>query len=266
MTLKEKCQEAMDFVVELLSQYKKPVLMCSFGKDSMVLLHLLRSHGISVQSVFYTDPWFPEKYGFARKIIELWGLEVYDYPPAHVAMMYGKSIAAFVNQYQVGPKTMLAVPKNIIEYQDGDKKWLCGLNDFLLRPKGTFEFPWDVLLIGHKDVDSDQIYGDVPLHTRLLKRDEGPDYAYPMKDWTHDDVWDYTKKFKVPIQTSRYDVAKRTEVDDKYYNSDYWPGCIRCIDKRLAGTMVSCPRLGGKMIPNISEKVNEFTWTPDYFG
>jgi 3'-phosphoadenosine 5'-phosphosulfate sulfotransferase (PAPS reductase)/FAD synthetase len=238
--------------------------MWSGGKDSMALLYLLGGMKRVPPILFFEDPWFPRKYAFAHEIIETLNLEVYDYPPIRTSMLYGKGIPAFVNEYLLSGNMTMALPKNIVEYEDGDREYLCGLN-FFLRPLGTIAFPWDLVLIGHKSCDSDQIYGKVPLKTNLVRRDSGPAYAFPLMSWTHDDVWDYTEEHDVPVQASRYDQAHRTEWKSKYFSSDYFHACIRCVDKRRAGTEVPCPKFG-KPLVNISERIAEFNWRPDYYS
>jgi 3'-phosphoadenosine 5'-phosphosulfate sulfotransferase (PAPS reductase)/FAD synthetase len=263
MFLPEKIKETEGFLEELFVKFSKPVLMCSFGKDSQVLLWLLREMKRIPPILFYEDPWFPRKYAFAHEIIETLNLEVYDYPPVRVSMLYGKGIPAFVNEYLLSGNMTMALPKNIIEYEDGDTEWLCGLN-FFTRPLGTINFPWDLILIGHKSCDEDQIYGKVRLKTRLVVRDSGPAYVFPLIDWTHDDVWDYTEKNDVPVQVSRYDQTQRKEWETKYFNSDYFHACIRCVDARRKGTEVCCPKFGRSLV-NISDSIPQFNWTPDYF-
>jgi hypothetical protein len=266
MTLDEKIEETSRFLSAELLRYHNPCAMISFGKDSMVLLWLLVRVEMIPPIVFYTDPWFPQKYAFARKVIADLGLTVYDYPPLLVSMLYGRGIPAFVNEYQTSAVTTVAVPKNIVEYEDGtnEQDYLCGAN-FFTRPVSTFTFPWDAAFVAHKDCDEDQIYGPVPLATKILYRDSGPDYLYPLKEWSHEDVWDFIEQFNVPMQTDRYDLKNRSEWEDKNSNSDYWPACIRCVDKRLAGETVFCPKLQ-QNIKNVSQHVREFDWIPDYFG
>lgn len=264
--LNDKIEETKTFLRTELAKYKKPVANISFGKDSLVLLHLLREAGFFLPIVFYTSPWFPRKYDFARWVISSLNLEVYDYPPMRTSMLYGKGIAAFCDEFMTSQVTTVAVPKNIVEFQDGDNpdKFICGVG-FFTRPCGTFVYPWDVAIVGHKDTDSDQIYGDVPLHTRVLYRDAGPDYIYPMKAWTNDDVWDYAEKYRIPMQPDRYDVKNRKELDDKTLNSDYFEACIRCVDARLAGQKVYCPKFK-REIDNVSERVPTFDQKFEYFG
>ena len=261
-----KEQETLMFIEEQIRAYSSSVLNCSFGKDSMVLLHLMYSHGIRMPVVYYRDPFFPRKNRFANLVIDSYLLEVHDYPPLRVSLRHHPEMVALVSEYSSGPASVIALLKNTIEYRDGDdaENYLCGVN-FLMRPCASFAYPWDLAFIAHKDCDADQIFGPIPLHSRIVMRDEGPDFIFPMKSWTHDDVWDYIERYDVPCQADRYDVANRTEWPDKTFNSDWYPTCIRCVDKRTPGVTVFCPR-AQREITNVSGAAPEFGWVPDYMG
>ena len=114
-------------------------------------------------------------------------------PPASGELKHSPEMIALVSEYSTGPASTASVLKNSLEYKDGDdeREFLCGVN-FLMRPCGTFAFPWDVAFVAHKSSDEDQIYGLIPLHSEIVYRDEGPDYIFPLKEWEHDDVWNYT--------------------------------------------------------------------------
>ena len=266
MNLDDKISEAYKFCLDQFKRYAHPVLYCSFGKDSMVLLHLLLTREIRPPIVYHRDPWFPRKNAFADKVISLFNLEVHDYPPHKTSLMHGEKIVALVSEYQTGQHSSLAVLKNALEFSDGDDpaKFLCGVN-FLMRPCCVFVYPWDVGLVAHKDCDEDQIFGLVPLHSNIVYRDVGPDFIFPLKEWTHDDVWDYTERFGVPYQSDRYDLATRRELSDKTPNSDWYEVCIRCIDKRRHGEKVFCPKMKVELV-NVSGAVAEYGLLPDYFG
>ena len=265
MSLADKIEATEKFLKECLTKYGNPVLLCSFGKDSMVLLHLLYCRNIRIPLIYFRDPWFPRKNDFANKVISSWNLEVHDYPPAKVSLCTGKDMVALVSEYQSSAHSTIFVLKNTIEYQEGEDedKFLCGVN-FLIRPCSVFVFPWDLGFVAHKNVDEDVIFGPIPLHSNLLYRDQGPDYAFPLRDWTHDDVWDYTEKFNVPFQSDRYDIAHRCEWSDKEFNSDWYPVCIRCVDKRHEGETVFCPKLKIEL-KNSGKAVPEYGWQSDYF-
>ena len=255
---------------EALEQSTAPVLLCSFGKDSMVLLHLLRSMGLDLPVVFHRDPWFPHKYAFADRMIREWNLTVWDWQPVAVSLWHGKGIVAFTNHYQIGQKptgepVTCSVPKNILPPVEG-KPYLCGLADLMHRPTGTFQYPWDMAFIGHKSSDQDQIAGRVPLHTDLVRVDHGPTGAFPLRHWTDDDIWDYTDRFAVPVQTDRYyrDDLGWDELPDKTANSDYWTACMACIDRRN-GPVVDCPKLK-RQVRNVSGTVAHIELRAAYFG
>ncbi len=266
MRIQDKAAATLEFCEKQIREYAHPVLYCSFGKDSMVLLHLMYSTGIRMPVLYYRDPWFPRKNRFANLVIDSYLLECHDYPPARVSLLHNPVMVALVSEYSTGPTSVAALFKNTIEYKDGDDEndFLCGVN-FLMRPCGNYNYPWDVGFVAHKSCDTDQIYGVIPLHSEVVYRDEGPDYVFPLKEWTHQDVWEYTEHYQVPIQADRYDVPNRTELPDKTFNSDWYPTCIRCVDKRTPGATVFCPKMK-REIQNVSGVVQEFGWQPDYFG
>ena len=266
MRIEDKAASTLDFIRSQICTYDSSVLFWSGGKDSMVLLHLMYSAGIRMPVVYFRDPFFPRKNRFVNLVIDSYLLECHDYPPLRVSLRHAPVMVALVSEYSTGPSSVAAVLKNTIEYQDGDDEgqFLCGVS-FLRRPCASFAFPWKVAFIGHKDCDTDQIFGEIPLHSNIVFRDEGPDYVFPLKEWSNDDIWDYTELFQVPVQANRYDVANRREWPDKTYNSDWYPTCIRCVDKRTPGATVYCPKNQVNIV-NVSGAAAEFGWQPDYFG
>src|SRR5262249_14847712 len=258
MSIKDKATETLKAIVAKLREYRNPVLNCSFGKDSTALLHLLYSHGIRLPVIYYQDPWFPRKNEFANRLIAMWDIQCHNYPPVRVSLKTSPQMVALVSEYLIGRITTIALLKNTIEYRDGEniQRHLCGV-DFLMRPCGTFHYRWDLALIAHKACDEDQIYGPIPIHTDLVMMDDGPDAYFPFREWTHDDVWDYIETFKVPYQSDRYDLTKRNEWDEKEFNSDWYPTCLRCVDKRLEGQTVFCPKWQRELV-NLSAQVPEY--------
>lgn len=265
--LKTRLNEFGRVISSVLLNYKNPAMMVSFGKDSMVMLHMMLALDIRLPIIFHRDPWFAHKYEFAERIIREWGLTVFDWRPLRVQMQLGKAVLAFCNEYQVGPQgQLLGLPKNIQPFDQAPKgtKWLCGRYDILGQPCGTFNYPWDAVFIGHKSSDSDQIMGAVPLKCDVAQNHNAPDFVFPLRTWTDEDIWDYVEQKDVPLQADRYDIDLRQEKPDKTNNSDYWPACTRCIDRRSPDKFVACPKLGGLMVRSIAEEVPYTEFRPDY--
>lgn len=253
MTLDEKVEGAKAFFKSVLETYNKPVVMSSFGKDSMCLLHLLKTMGIKLPILFHRKPFEPKKYEFADSVIHAENYTVHDYPPSNTSVTKNGDKAEITSYYQVGGNATIWLGRNIIKPEDG-KPFLCGLEDFYDTPIGAFHFPWDVCIVGHKSSDVDPIQGPVPLKSDIHHPEEGPDYAYPLRYFTDADVWEYTYKFKVPYNDKRYDKSSGyKEFKDKTYNDDYYCACMRCIDKDES-SVVFCPKYN-KQVSNISSTI-----------
>lgn len=260
-TLDDKIELARRRIEQVISLYKKPVVMCSFGKDSMVLLHLLKGYMLPV--IFHREPFFPRKYDFANKVIRDWNLTVYDYPPQATSLFEKNGNIEVMNHYQVGESQML-LPTGI---QEPKNVFICGLKDLIQKPLGSFEYPWDVVFIGHKNSDVDPLQGKIPLHVDHKINPGSCDMAFPIREWTDEDIWNYAEKFEVPIHHERYEKVdgKWRERADKTLNPDYFPACVRCLDRREKAT-VFCPKLQCE-ISNLSgqaryTEMNEF----NYYG
>lgn len=257
--MKQKIWDATAFCLNVVGETKNQCILCSFGKDSMVMLHLMRSVGLNLPIVSFRDPWFPKKHAFANRVIEDWNLKVWSYGPLATSIMYGKEKTVLVGSHDAAGAT-IDMPHGIVESETG----ICARDDFFGQPLTRFNFIWNVGFVGHRSADVDAIYGKVPLKTKFLKREVGPSFAFPLKDWRDEDVWRYIEENKVPLDAGRYDVANRREWPDKSINSDYLSICVKCVHKRDFGNHVLCPKTG-TMIENISDKVPVYSKTWDYF-
>lgn len=240
--------------------WNKPALMCSFGKDSMALLHLAREAlGKTIPVICYRHPWFAAKWEFANEIIKSWALTVHDYPPAVAGVKVKPGMLELVARYEFGQDGAMDLPINTMAPM-ARRDFVCGLNDWVLRPKsGAITFPWQTVYMGHKSSDVDPYEGPVPLKYDCVNIG-GADVIFPLHDWTDADVWDYIEANHVPYDKRRY--HDRQELPDKWLNPDYIHACTRCIDTR-EGDQVLCP-LTGKHIPNVSAKVLHLDHRPDY--
>ena len=250
--LMEKSQNAMNFILRIVRHYHRPVIMSSFGKDSMVLLDLFKRLGLKFPLLFHREPYFPEKYSFANVQIEGNSYSVYDYHPSEFTVISNNGVTEIAKWYDVG-RGKLYLPIGISKLNTS-KPFLCGYWDMYKRPTGTFNFPWDVAFHGHKASDTDPLLGNVPLQVDLKINDGAVDYAYPLRHFTDADIFEYTRERALPWNSARYgDLNNPSDPYENEFNSDYHNACVRCLDPNEP-TLVECPLLGAK-ITNISGEV-----------
>jgi 3'-phosphoadenosine 5'-phosphosulfate sulfotransferase (PAPS reductase)/FAD synthetase len=266
MDLDRKIADAKTLIERVLRVYHKPIVMSSFGKDSMVLLWLLKSMGSKLPILFHREPFFPDKYEFANRIIQQEDFTVYDYPPSSTGVIKNNTHIEIVNFYDIGGGRVAYLPTGIRDFLP-TIPYLCGLGDLYQKPTGNFSFPWDLAFVGHKSTDCDPMFGNVPLKVDVKLNPGSCNYAFPLRHFTDEDVWEYHRRFDVPVNEKRYDPENGfRERRSIRFNPDYHYACTRCMD-RDGLQSVLCPLIGGE-VTNISGLLRyvEFGDLPDYFA
>ncbi len=250
----------------MLSEFLNPVILWSGGKDSTALLHIARGMGHEFPVVCWRDPWFPEKLRFINDTIQRFDLVCWDYSPHRVSLCQGNGKIDVLNHYQIGASNELILLRGT--YDEGGiigLERLCGRDTFLSRPRGTFNFPWDCVLHGHKSCDVDPTSGKIPLSVDRLDRPGSAVALYPMRDWTDEDVFEYCEEFGL-IDLSRYEKISGIwrNIADRTSNPDYYSACFRCCDPSQP-SFVTCPK-NGLEINNIHEHIDFTEPRADYCG
>lgn len=257
--LRQKLDHSIETIRTTIAQSKMPAVLCSFGKDSMVMLSCIREAGYKLPIIFHRDPWQPEKHAFANQVIEDWGLVVHDWPPIVVGIKRNEQALEIVSRYQWSDFGSIDLPKNM-EPPDEDNL-VCGL-DIIRRPRSSFISPWDMFFHGHKSSDYDPYMGSVPLTVDIRIGVGTPSICFPLREWTDADIWDFIEMNDVPFQKDRYE--NRAEFEDKSTNSDYIQACTACIDP-LGPASVFCPKFN-REVGNVSASIMKLDYSPSYIG
>jgi len=254
MAWHDKAERALRLMEPYLLQAQNPVVLCSFGKDSTVLLHLcLRIRKVPV--LFFRFAKFHEKHAHAHRVMTEWDLEAYDLWPSRTTYYQSGSFFEVLHGYQTGQQSYIHLFSGIRQRQPSDSRYLCALKDLLYRPLTTqTPYPWDVTFHGHKGTDDPEL-GRAGSIIRPVSELGDTTLVVPFADWTDDDIWAYIKHYDLPYDRQRYDQRDETVSPDKY------PTCYQCLDGAYRGALVPCPLQHGALIPNIaaSQTVHEQT-------
>ena len=233
------------------------VVLWSGGKDSTAMLHLLKFQaGIDVPVIQFRQPKFRERYAYSDQLIRDWDLTVYDYPASRFALADGPDTETgevrfdLLHYFQWGTKAVV-LSLGTERPKEGEK-FMCGLNDFLRRPTGNFNWPWESVWIGTKNSDNDLIKGHVPLSQDVRHAEGSPVSLYPMRNWTDRDIYQYLEDNGVKADPTRYIKTKQGWINnpDKSLNADFYPTCLNCVDRHQPNH-VHCPKLKAT-VTNIS--------------
>lgn len=250
----DKIKNSLSAIEDSLSRSSKPIVMCSFGKDSLAMLHLIRTIK-KTPVLFFKEAFFAKKNRFANELSEEWDLDVYDFPPFAVRTIQDNDNFEVVNLYKIGPREFIFLPTGVSPPREGER-FLCAKEDFIEKPKASMvDFPWDLVFIGHKSSDVNPFVG----RTKIINYESNVGdkvFCYPIKDWTDQDIWDYIRDNDIPYNDKRYQ-ENNSEFSDLSFNADYFPTCFKCLDYKES-QMVMCPK-SNSMIMNssMSKEMNE---------
>ena len=238
MDLKET--RALALIGEQLRTALNPIVLCSFGKDSIVLLHLcLRFRKVPV--LFFRFAKFHEKHAHAYRVMQAWDLEVFDlWPRTSTDYQHGAFFEVLhgytTGQTAEGKPGVLYLFSGIRARREGETRYLCAVDDLLCRPKSHGnEYPWDCTFHGHKGTDDPEL-GALGQIVEPVSQLGNTRLVVPFIDWTDNDIWAYIRKYDLPYDRQRYEEQIEAVSPDKY------PTCFNCVDTRHIGERVDCPK------------------------
>lgn len=257
-----KVKASLAVIAAALQRFTAPAVMCSFGKDSMAVLHLVRTLKPDLPVIFHREPFEPHKYAYANRVIAEWDLAVYDFPPERTEVQEGGGEIEVMNYYSLGGGRNCALPTGVRAPLEGER-FVCALRDLYGKPTGTFAYPWDAVFHGHKSADVDPVLGAVPLAADYALSVDAATAVFPLRTWTDADVWAYLEANGVPLHNQRYIKidGRWKERSDKTHNPDYITACTACMSQD-GPRAVRCPKLGGQLVQNVSSQLRRVKLPP----
>jgi 3'-phosphoadenosine 5'-phosphosulfate sulfotransferase (PAPS reductase)/FAD synthetase len=245
LDLDAKVRYAHRVIERALDRCEKPSLAFSAGKDSTVLLHMLRQHVPEIITIYgNTTIEFPECVKFARWLRDEWALNYYEARPEVTFWwvveqygwpLYGKTFGVggvahkssraqffddlaargeLTGQYAIQAKVPISSA-------------CCTFLKERPSQKLQKELGVDLVFLGIMAAESRQRlfnylrYGELyyPKSQKVWK-------AHPMAIWTDDDVWAYIHRFDVPY-AALYDMGYHDERTGEWI-SHKRNGCMFC--------------------------------------
>lgn len=173
-------------IKEILDGAKRPAMLCSFGKDSMLLLSLLReiTDITKLPLLWFRADRTAKQLEFGKRIIRDWNLQAFSYYPAdrYFTELNGRTV--LVDEYAFGQHRHA----NVVEAKP--------------RPLSAMRTPemshvWDVIFHGGKDSD------EIPPMPDGSMLGAARFYA-PLRTLSDEDVWGQIHRLSVPYDELRY--------------------------------------------------------------
>lgn len=228
--------EAIQFLREVFATATRPAILFSSGKDSLVAAHLsLRVR--DVEFMWWRLAQFTHKHQHGNFILRTWGITCHDAMPLWVDEVQHKDWYECVSFYGPDPSAVIGMTTGVTTYEEG-KPYLCAVQDLLNRPTVPKQgWLWDTLIQGHKNVDTPYLGSAQKITEKVVHLNATIRLVNPLAEWTDGDVWEYIKRYRLPVDRKRY-MGKDTEVSPDSYRV-----CFRCRDTRKRGEQVWCPKL-----------------------
>lgn len=210
-----KLRYSQGLVRKALRRFKNPAVACSFGKDSMVVLHMVRQNRKTIKVLWNnTLVEYPDTYQFARHIIAEWELDCIEAKPKVTFWQIVEEFGFPIHTRNSKGRKQLAAYKCC----DGLKK------------KPT--------VAALRRIDCDVYFTGLTRHESSLRELSARQYGdffyskkwghwkcHPLQNWTNDDIWQYIREFELPYNPL-YD--KNEVAIDGGIRTGCWP-CTQAI-------------------------------------
>lgn len=249
-------QQAHDDIdLALTKNELPPFAVSSFGKDSLVLLHLLSQHGVT-NVLHLEDADEVVDWPFIWKVRDTYGLKIYPISRGRVIFFVVGDTPVFTALSFIDDRNLMVFPTSITPYS-GIGSFTCVDGELHAMRGYTLNVKFDLLFAGTKHCDltsgncnsfMNLLSGDT-LEKRkevsfapTIHRDFAPGIRAcdPLLHWSDADVWDYIEHHQLAWSRLVYN-----EDHTKKPTGRQW--CFRCHDPREA-SIVTCPRTQQKIL------------------
>lgn len=212
--------KARQVIREVLSGARYPALLWSGGKDSMLLLALVREVK-NIPCIWFRMGLSREQERFARRIILEWDLEVWSWWPSDVYLVPNNEGLTLIREQAFGPARLPV----LLDVEEGAN---C-IFDFPQERTVELYPHFDHVFIGYRGEDYHHALGRNFCPADGWSLGNTKFYA-PLREMKEAEVWQAIKELNVPYDTERYEGSG--------LDPDVYHACTKC----LYGERVFCPK------------------------
>jgi len=194
--------EAEELIKQSIEKYGENVgVACSFGKDSLVVLHMALKYNWNIKVFFNnTGVEFPETIKFKEEITKLWNLNLIETKP-YKNMTFWKCLDKYGLPTCRGGKKKLHTPKCC--YYLKEKPTQIAYKEHKIKAIFTGITRWEsrvrnLVFLKYENLRDD----DINIGTcgqRYFSKSWGIWKIHPIINWKEEEVWDYIKRNNLPI-------------------------------------------------------------------
>ena len=186
----QKEEKSLNLIKSLFNEYEKPVVACSWGKDSLTVLHMVYRVAKELDREFdvlwnNTGVHYPSVYDIKRTLEDKWNLNIIEAKP-------DKTFWEIIEEYGYpGVKSS--------DRSDKANQSCC----YHIKKKPTKQEikknEWDLYFDGLTAYESDRRYMNLKDYgVKHYHKTFGLQKCHPIGYWTVEDVWDYLEHYDIP--------------------------------------------------------------------
>jgi 3'-phosphoadenosine 5'-phosphosulfate sulfotransferase (PAPS reductase)/FAD synthetase len=234
MTTQELISKSLTLAREALEEAKRPAVAWSGGKDSQVMLHLVRQVRPDVPVLHFRGFESAQKHFFADLMIDALKLDVMRAKPFVTEVVARGGHVEIIEAYRLNERAALYFPIEAESDHVPGPGSHCAVEK-LNQPTGNEPLGVDCVFIGHRNDDVDPVHGAIPLERDAVEAG-GVLHVYPLKDWAEANIWEASELLNIPQNQARY---IRKDMDA---NADYFPMCAECLKPNDRESVI-CPKI-----------------------
>lgn len=234
---------ALDRMATAIDRSRKPVIMCSFGKESMVLLDLFRRVSRSCTIAYFELGVIERKHRFAKEQIRRFWPGTKHILPHRSVVIKGINNSSLAYEFDLSSGSVLSIFGATFD-DTLSSRLICGRElQNIQKSGGHPPYDWDCVISGRRCDDVDATVGALSWHSAADVTEAGTRLVMPLLEWSDADLALYVSQRNILIDEKRY-VVRSNQISprsDRQNDPDYLPACIRCLHG-ISGDQVRCAK------------------------